>query len=59
MVRGDLEIMMADFMKDLLLMEKLMEEQKLAIGIFYMKDNGKKESRMEQENQYGKMNKES
>lgn len=59
MEKGDFEIMMVDFMKDLLLMEKLMEAQKLAIGISYMKDNGKKGSQMEQENQYGRMNKES
>lgn len=59
MERGDLEITMVDSMKDLLLMEKLMEEQKLAIDISYMKENGKKENRMEQVNRYGRMNKES
>jgi hypothetical protein len=59
MERGDLEITMVDSMKDLLLMEKLMEEQKLAIDISCMKENGKKENRMEQENRYGRMNKES
>lgn len=59
MERADFEIMMVDFMKDLLLMEKLMEARKLAIGISYMKDNGKKGNQMEQENQYGRMNKES